>query len=198
MLPRSLRGAAIALTILALSSCSSGSTDTGPSGSPTPTPDVYPFTSDVFSVRIPTSWQNKTEDPATIQKVVRSTEGTGILVIVHPVPGQFVNGVNDVQGNIVVLARNEAVPDDALEAFAGQPRKGVTGLSSPTTVGVDGAVGYVVSYKSDIQGTPGQTEEVLVNHAGKTYDISLTTSQFAFKDQEADLQAIVHTWHWAG
>jgi hypothetical protein len=196
MLPPRVHRAALALTLLALSGCSTGST-ANPTLAPTPTPDTYSFTADVFTVHVPTAWQNKTEDPATVQKVVRTTEGTGILVLIHDVPGQFVNGQNDVQGNIVVLARNESVPDDALETFAGQQRKGVTGLTTPTTTAVDSAVGYVVSYKSDIQGTPGQTEEVLFNHAGKTYDVSLTTSQFAFnKGQEADLMSIIRSWHW--
>ena len=196
MVPRSFRGAVVALTLLSLAGCSAGTPAGSESASPTPTPNTYPFTGDVFSVQVPGSWQNKTEDPATVQKVVRTAEGTGLLVLIHDVPGQFVSGTNDVQGNIVVLARNEAVPDDALETFAGQQRKGVTDLTAPTTISVDTAVGYVVSYKSDIQGTPGETEEVLFNHAGKTYDVSLTTSQFAFADQEADLKALIHSWHW--
>src|SRR4051812_37191663 len=95
MVPRSQLRATLVLplltSLLALSGCSTGST-TSPTLAPTPTPDTYPFTADVFTLKVPMSWQNKTEDPATVQKVVRTSEGTGVLVLIHDVPGQFVNG----------------------------------------------------------------------------------------------------------
>jgi hypothetical protein len=184
-----------ALMVLAGCGGSASSTTSG-AGATSPAATGYAFTADVFTVSVPASWQNKTQDTGTYQKVVRTAEGTGTLVLVHPVPGQFSNSINDVEGNIVVMVRTEAVPDDALQTFAGQARKGVTSLTTPATQDVDSTVGYAVSYKSDIQGTPGQTEEVLFNHGNKTYDVSLTTSQYAFHDQEHDLMTLMRSWKW--
>jgi hypothetical protein len=38
---------------------------------------------------------------------------------------------------------------------------------------------------------------MIVNHGGSTYDIILNTSQFAFAEQLAGLQAILAAWKWA-
>jgi hypothetical protein len=40
-------------------------------------------------------------------------------------------------------------------------------------------------------------EEMVVNRAGNTYDISLSTAQTSFALDEAALQAILNGWRWA-
>jgi hypothetical protein len=37
---------------------------------------------------------------------------------------------------------------------------------------------------------------MMVNHGGQTFDIVLNTSEFAFRQQQAGLQAILAAWRW--
>jgi len=182
--------------LLALSACGSATTSQSSSATPAPKPTGVPFTAESFSTTIPPGWQNMTQDPSTYSQTVRTDEGTGILVITHPVPGQFSNSVNDVAGNIVVLQLNTVVPADQLQTCAQQERRGAVNPTAPIAVAVDRSPGYQVAYGADIKGTPGMNEEVCVNRDGKTYDISLTTSKYAFADQEKDYQSLLQSWKW--
>lgn len=195
----------LTLAILAaavLTACGSGSPS--PSAAPTPSPtaspgappSAMPFTAPQFATDIPIGWTNRTNDPSTYSQVVPSGMGTGLLVLQHDVPGTFQSGVNDVRGVIVVVQLADPVPDDQLKGFAGQSRKGVSDLSDPVTLPVDAVTAYEVTYKRDLDGTPGQTDEVLVNFQSQTYDIFLSTSQYAFSGQQKDFHALLQDWHW--
>lgn len=185
----------LVLAVLALAGC--GNPPPSPTATAaTPAPTTYPFKGDVYGLRVPASWVDKTQDAATYNQVVRTSEGTGLLVLIHPVSGTYQPGVNDVEGNIVVLQRNDPVPDDQLSTFAGQPRKGVANLTGPTTMEIDGEVGYLITYEAPIDQTPGETEEALFNHEGRTYEVSLTTSKFAFQSEQSDLTSLLQSWKW--
>ena len=125
-------------------------------------------------------------------------EQPGPLLIEQGPPGQPRPNVNDLTANINVLLLVALVPDDQLGLLLQTvSTNGATNLSSPQPVAIGGASGQFITYDRNIQGTPGESQDIVVNHGGNTYDIVLNTSRFAFSRQLRALQAVVARWHWA-
>jgi hypothetical protein len=154
-----------------------------------------PVTTAKFSTVVPAGWTNKLDDSAEVQKF--SGNGEVEFLVEQGPPGQLQPGINDVTGNINVLLLATPVPDDQVAAYLQiVSTTGATNLSSPQSFTIDGATGELITYDRDIQGTSGESQDMIVNHGGDTFDIVLTTSQFAFTEQQPGLQAVLADWRW--
>ncbi len=196
---------ACAVTILlvvacgSLSACGSPATSASVSSEPeTTSPSPLSGTAlvaDGFSTIVPTGWTNKIGVAAEVQKF--SANGKVEMLIEQGPPGQLQPNINDVTANINVLVLSSPVPDDQVANYLQSvSSNGATNLSSTQSFTIDGATGQFLTYDRDIQGTPGESQDMIINHGGGTYDIVLNTSQFAFSKQQSGIQAVLTAWRW--
>jgi hypothetical protein len=154
-----------------------------------------PLRTDKFTTVVPAGWSNKVGDATEVAKF--SGSGKVEMLVEQGPPGQVQQNVNDVTANVNVLLLSSAVPDDQVATYLQSvSNNGATNLSVPQSFTIDGSTGQFITYDRDIQGTPGESQDMIVNHGGSTYDIVLNTSQFAFSQQQAGLQAVLAAWHW--
>ena len=174
-------------------------TSSGPSGSRTASPSPLtgtPLTADRFSTIVPNGWSNKLGDAAEVQKF--SGNGKVEMLIEQGPPGQLQQNINDVTANINVLLLASPVPEDQVATYLQSvSANGATNLSSAQSFTIDGSTGQFITYDRDIQGTPGESQDMIINHGATTYDIILNTSQFAFSQQQPGLQAVLTAWRWS-
>ena len=197
--PRPIAFAA-AVGCLLLAGCGSGSAPTpGPTRSPaTTSPSAVPgtpFSADTFTTVVPDAWNNKVNDSAEVQKF--SANGRVEMLAEQGPPGQQQPNVNDVNAVINVIKLTTPVPDNQIPTYLGSVvNSGATNLSQPQNFTVDGATGQYITYDRDIQGTPDESQDMIVSHGGSTYDIVLVTSQYAFNEQRSGLDAVLAAWKW--
>ena len=156
-----------------------------------------PLRTDAFTTVVPQNWSNKSADAAEVAKF--SSGGKVEMLIEQSPPGQVQPNINDVTANINVLLLGSAVPADQVATYLQSvSNNGATNLSTPQSFTIDGATGQFITYDRDIQGTPGESQDMIINHGASTYDIVLNTSQFAFSQQQPGLQAVLAAWRWSG
>jgi hypothetical protein len=144
---------------------------------------------------VPAGWSDKVGDATEVGKF--SANGKVEMLVEEGPPGQVQQNINDVTANINVLLLASAVPDDQVATYLQSvSNNGATNLSAPQSFTIDGSTGQFITYDRDIQGTPGESQDMIINHAGSTFDIVLNTSQFAFAKQQPGLQAVLAAWHW--
>lgn len=202
--PRVIRARHAAFVVVAgcglLTACGGPATPTSSgssvpqTASPSPLTGT-PLTTGKFSTIVPTGWSNKLDDPTEVQKF--SGNGTVGMLIEQDPPKPLQQNINDVTANINVLLLASPVPEDQLSTYLQSvSSSGATNLSSPQSFTIDGVTGQFITYDRDIQGTPGESQDMIINHGGSTYDIVLNTSQFAFTQQQSGIQAVLTAWRW--
>ncbi len=148
-----------------------------------------------FTTVVPPGWTNKLDDSAEVQKF--NSDGDVAFLVEQGPLGQVQQGINDVTADVNVVLLSTPVPDDQMVTYLqGVTSDGATNLSSPKPFTIDGATGQYIVYDRDVQGTPGESRDMVVNHAGATFEIVFSASQFAFNDQESGLQAVLAAWRW--
>jgi hypothetical protein len=168
---------------------------TDPSSATASPPGGEVVTTAEFSTVVPAGWTDKLDDSAEVRKF--SANGAVEFLIEQGPPGQGQQGINDVIANINVILLTTSVPDDQLAIYARSvSSNGATNLSAPQPFTIGGATGQFITYERDIQGTPGESQDMIVNHGGNTFDIVLNTSQFAFARQQPGLRAVLSAWRW--
>jgi hypothetical protein len=181
-----------------LAACGAPSTSLSPgvTARSTPTlPTGTPVSTDKFSTVVPVNWTNKATDAVEVAKF--SSNGHVEFLVEQGPLGQVQQNVNDVTANINVLLLSSTVPDDQVSTYLQSvSNSGATNLSSPQPFTIDGSTGQFITYDRDIQGTPGESQDMVINHGGSTYDILLNTSQYAFGQQQLALQAVLTAWRW--
>jgi hypothetical protein len=149
-----------------------------------------------FTTVVPAGWTNTITNPAEVQKL--SAAGRVEYLVEAGPPGQALPNVNDVRANINVVVLAQPVPDDQVISYLNTVTDdGATNLSAIQQFVLDGARGQFLTYERAIQGTPGESRDMMVNHGPSTYHIVLNTSQFAFSRQLAGLQAVLTAWRWS-
>jgi hypothetical protein len=150
-----------------------------------------------FEVALPAGWRNQTSNKTETARF--SQNGTVLLLLESPPPGSPQPNVNDVNANINVILAASPVPDDQLGAYlTSVSQGGATDLSQPQPFTLDGQTGLYITYHTNVSGTPGESQDMVVNHGGDTYDIVLNTSKFAFPLQLPDLKLVLDSWRWTG
>ncbi len=191
------RWATALLLTFAVSAC--GGTQTG-SSSPgtTKAPGTSgTFSTAKFSVAVPNGWRNETNNHSEVSRF--SQNGTVLLLFEASPPGTVQPNVNDVTANVNIVLAGSPVPDDQLAFYlTSVSQSGASNISQPQPFMVDGHAGVYITYNSDVSGTPGQSQDMVVNYKGDTYDIILNTSKQAFPLQLPALKLMLDTWRWKG
>ena len=163
--------------------------------SPTPVPGTL-LSADGFVTVVPPGWSDHLSDTAAVSAL--QAAGNVLLLLETPPPSPASAGVTDVTGRIEVIRLAIPVTDDQLAThLASASDTGATNVSVAKPTDVDGAAGDVVTYDRDVGSTPAETEELLVNRNGSTYDIVLTTSQATYAEQRAGLTDVLTAWRWS-
>ena len=200
-----------AAMLLLLAACSpsqptgtSATASAGSSGTPqsTAVPGT-PFTADTFTTVIPPGWDNDVTNPTEVAKFQSSGAVKYLIKQAPSAVGTPAAQVNDVTANINVVVVSQPVPNDKIVAYLQSVQSaGATNLSQPQQFTVDGTTGTYITYNRQIfdqngqNPTPGESQDMVVNHGGQTYDIVLNTSAFAFPAQQQGLQDILAAWKW--
>ena len=180
-----------------VTACGSAATPSASSSQTTASASVSgtAITTAKFGTVVPQGWTNKIDVATEVQKF--SANGQVLFLVEQGPPGQQQSNVNDIMANVNVLLLTTPVPDNQVPTYLGSvSSSGATNLSSPQAFTLDGATGQYIVYDRDVSGTPGESQDMIVNHGGSTYDIVLNTSQFAFNQQLTGLQSVLAAWKW--
>jgi len=187
------RAAAVIVVVATLSACGGSSTS-----SSSPAATVQPratLTTLSFSVSIPKGWRNESTNATETSKF--SQNGTVLALFEAGPPSPAQPNVNDITANINIVLAASPVPDDQLAFYlTSVSENGATNVGQPQPFMVDGRAGLYITYERDVSGTPGQSQDMVVNYKGDTYDIFLNTSKFAFPNQLPALRQVLDSWKW--
>jgi hypothetical protein len=174
------------LSALLLSACGAPPATVTPSSSAsaavTPTAAPTPFAGSAFRTNIPPGWQT------AAQSTSPGGGGTVLMTLVAPD-----------QSTIVASTTAQPVADDQLALYlAGIRPAGATVVSQDEPVDVDGVSGVVMTYVGSNPGVTARENEVMVvNQAGNTYEITLSTLPANFSSDSPGLQEVLDSWSWA-
>jgi hypothetical protein len=158
------------------------STAAAPSGTAAP----RPFAGTQFRTNIPAGWQDET----TNQSAIAALGGSGTVLMLLSAPDQ---------GLITARTTPQPVADDQLAQFlAGITPFGATVVHQAEPVDIDGVSGIVVTIAvTPSTGVALEYEDMVINQAGNTYEIALTTTQPNFAQDSGGLQEVLNSWTWA-
>ncbi len=182
-------GSAIALTTIGVAATACNVPGTA---SPTPATLALP----AFTVTVPGGWNDKTSDATETGKLHVTPPSVVVMLVKTTAPGSFQANVNDVipQMNCATVEPTVAATD--LKDYFTNYGTGTSNFSAVTPITVDGESGLTVTYDTDIQGTPGRTRDIVVNHKGVTYDFAYTTSVASFDAQLGDFNSTIASLKW--
>lgn len=192
--PGVLTAAALAVTSMAFAACAPARpAATAARPSPTPRPDIA--STIAFTITVPHGWADVTGDPST---AAVHPSGPVLVLLQTPPRLPVVRGVNDVTGVIVVTELDQPLAAAQVAQYLQSVRAaGATDLAPPHPVVVGGSGGTSITYASTLQGTPVETEDIVVVHSGAVYEIELITSRQAFPAQALELDRMLsHGWTW--
>jgi hypothetical protein len=159
------------------------SSSTTASSSPTATPQ--PFAGTGFRTDIPAGWQDQTANQGATAALGGS--GAVLMLLVSP------DG-----GRIVARTTPQPVADDQLAQYlTSVTAPGAIDVRQAEPIDVDGVSGVVITFVVTPTGATAQEdEEMVVNQAGNTYEIALSTAQAGFARDAAALQEVLNNWTW--
>ena len=102
-------------------------------------------------------------------------------------------------GLIIASTTAQPVADDQLAQYLTTiTPPGATRVGQTETVDVDGNSGVMDTFVLvPAAGAAQESEEMVVNQAGDTYEIVVTSAQTNFASDAAGLQEILDSWSWA-
>ncbi len=175
------------LASLPLTACGAPATTVTPSASAvtsaTPAAQVAPFAGTGFRTNIPLGWQAQT----TNQSTSSTASGTVLMILAAPDHG-------------VLLAKTtpQPVADDQLAPYlASITPAGAVDVSPAEPVDIDGVSGVLLTYRGGTGSATQENEDMVVNQAGSTYEIALSTAPANFTTNSAGLQEVLNSWTWA-
>ncbi|MBV8193917.1 MAG: hypothetical protein JOY80_00160 [Candidatus Dormibacteraeota bacterium] len=186
---RARRWAAVALVATAAGAC--GSATSAPT--PSPSPAVKRFSSATFSAVIPKGWSDHTMD----QREVQSINADGMVLMLLIAAHTTANIGNE---HIDVSVVAQPVPDDQLLSYLQSvSQNGAANVSQPEPFALGGSSGLFVTYDLMSNDNPPKalrSQDMIVNHAGETYEIVLNTAAADFDAQQSALNQVLQTWQW--
>ena len=196
-LRRALAAVALFGGLLSVSGCGSK-----PAPRPSPTPPRVTETpapriaATGFSAQVPRGWTDHTHDQQAVD-VVGASGGLQLLFIAPPT-----GTVSNEHIDVTTVA--EPVPDDQLAMYLESvSENGATSVTTPQPFDLDGATGLFVTYNLTANATPPaqaaalKVQDMLINHAGQTYEIVLNTATANFDAQLQSLQSVLSSWQWS-
>ncbi len=149
-----------------------------------------------FTVAVPRGWTDHTSDQQAVD-AVGASGGLQVLFIAPPT-----GTVNNEHIDVTTVA--QPVPDDQLASYLESvAQNGATSVTTPQPFNLDGASGLFVTYNLTAGGSPPaqptvlKVQDMLVNHAGQTYEIVLNTAMANFDAQLQSLQSVLSSWKWS-
>ncbi len=73
---------------------------------------------------------------------------------------------------------------------------GVTLLTQPAAFALDGASGLFDNTRAPSQGNEYEAQDMVINHAGRTFEIDLTVLQSAFPHELPGFNSLMNSWRW--
>lgn len=144
---------------------------------------------------MPQGWTDHTTDQQAIQGVAASGELQ--MLLIAPPTGAVRNE------HIDVTTVAQPVPDDQLAFYLQSvAQNGATSVTTPQPFNLAGASGLFVTYNLTANATPPaqppmlKVQDMLINHAGQTYEIVLNTALANFDGQLQSLQSVLSSWQW--
>lgn len=188
------RARAAALLLPALGAAAASCT-AGPTSPASPAPASAALRTVDFDAQIPAGWSDVTSSHTAVGLV--RPAGTLLLLLEAPPSPPVHAGVNDVEAVITVTRLDQTMQPVQFSAYLGSVAShGATQVSPPQPVTVGGAAGTSVTYQSSSGGTPGETQDMVVDQGGATYEIELSTARFAFGSQAGALRSLLASWRW--
>ena len=186
---RALAATACGATLL-IAACSAARVTVTPSSStsassvPTAAPRLFAGTG--FRTDIPAGWLDQTND----QSAIGAAGGGGTVLMLLASPDR---------GLIVARITAQPVPDDQLAQYLTSiTPPGAPGVTQAEPVNINGVSGVVISFTGSSPGVVAQeTEAMVVNQAGNTYEITLSAAQAGFAHDATALQEVLNSWRWA-
>ena len=162
----------------------------------TPTPlGGVPWQTAEFATVVPTGWTNRIDDSAEVERF--GGGGTVLYLVEQAPPITLQPAAAEAVADVNVVLLSTPVPDDQLPLYLQSvTSSGATNLNTPMPYTLGGSGGEIITYDRDIQGVPGESRELMVNHRGETFDIVLNAAQATFPAQLAGLQAVLMAWRW--
>lgn len=196
LLSRTLVAACLMVGAALLSACgSTPATTTPPTARATDTP-VPRVQATGFTVAVPRGWTDHTNDQQAVDAVAASG-GLQALFIAPPT-----GTVNNEHIDVTTVA--QPVPDDQLASYLESvAQNGATSVTTPQPFNLDGASGLFVTYNLTAGASPPaqptvlKVQDMLINHAGQTYEIVLNTAMANFDTQLQSLQSVLSSWKWS-
>jgi hypothetical protein len=160
------------------------SSSTSHAASPSAAPQAFAGTG--FRTKVPAGWQDQT----TNQTAVSSLGGSGTVLMLLASPDH---------GLVAVRTTPQPVADDQLAHYLTTVTPpGASGVSHAEPVDIDGRSGVLITCMVvPASGAAQENEAMVVNQAGNTYEILLSTAQAGFARDAAGLQEILNSWTWA-
>ena len=198
LLARTLAAAGLMAGVVVLSGCGSNAatTSTPPVLAPTETPTAR-VQAPGFSAAVPHGWSDRTGDQQAVQ-AVGASGGLQALFIAPPT-----GTVSNEHIDVTTVA--QPVPDDQLASYLESvAQNGATAVTTPQPFNLDGASGLFVTYNLTATASPPaqppvlKVQDMLINHAGQTYEIVLNTALANFDAQLQSLQGVLSSWKWSG
>ena len=150
-----------------------------------------------FTCAVPKGWTDHTTDQQAVESVGAS--GGLQMLLIAPLTGAVSNE------HIDVTTVAQPVPDDQLAAYLQSvAQNGATSVTTPQPFNLAGASGLFVTYNLTASATPPaqpavlKVQDMLINHAGQTYEIVLNTALANFDAQLQSLQSVLSSWQWGG
>ncbi len=144
-----------------------------------------------FSVVIPKGWSDVTGD-ANLLATHRLT-GADLVAVqwdyLGPTAGLTVAYVSVQE---VTPPLSAAGIEPYLKTVVG----GVTLLTQPAVFIVDGAHGLFDNTRAPSQGNEYEAQDMVVDHAGRTFEIDLTVLQSAFASELPGFDSLMNSWRW--
>lgn len=197
MLPRILVAACLTAGTPLLSGCGSKSESTAPPVAAATETPIARLQATGFSTAVPHGWTDHTGDQQAVE-AVGASGGLQALFIAPPT-----GTVNN--EHIDVTTVSQPVPDDQLAAYLESvAQNGATSVTTPQPFNLDGASGLFVTYNLTANASPPaqppvlKVQDMLINHAGQTYEIVLNTALANFDAQLQSLQSVLSSWKWSG
>jgi hypothetical protein len=190
---------AAAFVALGLAACSSSSSSKAASSTatstspPTTLPAGTPYQATGFTTVLPDGWSDVTSNTTQESQVGSATAGGKSLALFNqPNPGTDI-------GHIHIETISPPQTNSQFAPYlASVAQSGATNLTPPQSFTLDGETGQYITYdlteKSD--GAVLHNQDMVVNHAGTTYDIIYDIPTAQFTSLMSGLQALLGAWHW--
>ena len=143
-----------------------------------------------MTLRLPVGWA-RSSDPGLLAR--SATDGTVDLVLAGPAQSSGVEPTIR-----VVTVKDGPVPPAEVKGYlTSVASHGATNVGTVGAATVAGESATTITYDHNLAGVAGRSRDLVVTHAGITYDVVLDCTTNDFASDDAVLTAVLGSWHWS-